>query len=368
MHLRSALPFLLLLLLPSPSIAQDEGQRAALIQAGDYSRARPLIPQLIDREPAEPRHRYNLACAEARLGSTVLALEALESALQLGFRNRDLLVRDEDFASLRAHPRFQAAVQRLTVPAAAPAAGPRPAPPAPAAAKAPAAPAPVAGLALPAPNRLGAEGPVGLFFMTRFWAMSGSLEQKLWYFAPDGRVYDTPGATFTAAALARDSRRRGERALQDQTLTVTWSDGKVTASNYKVDPAGAGFSWDAGIFTAVRPPDWSKVAGYFEGGSSFSGGGGGATSVSGLTLRADGTFSWSIGASLRAETTASVATAGAAGGARTGRWRGEGYQLTLTFTDGETRSHVAFPVTARDRPGQVEMLFFNGGMHLPKAR
>jgi hypothetical protein len=365
MRLRSALPALLLLLLPSPATAQDEGQLAALIQAGDFTRARALISQLIDREPAEPRHRYNLACAEARLGSTVLALEALEAAVQLGFRNRELLARDEDLASLRPHPRFQAAVQRLAAPPAA--ASQSVSPPVPVATPAAAA-APTSAPSLPAPNRLGAEGPSGLFFMTRFWAMSGSLEQKLWYFAPDGRVYDTPGATFTATALARESRRHGQRALQGRTLSVTWSDGKVTSSTYQVDAAGEGFSWDAGIFSPVRPPDWSQVTGHFEGGASFSGRGGGATSVSGLTLRADGTFSWNTSASLRAETSSSVATAGAAAGARTGRWRGEGYQLTLTFADGEIRRQVAFPVTSRDRPGQVEMLFFNGAMHLPKAR
>lgn len=356
-----------LLLLSCPAVGQDEAQLATLTQAGDFTRARALISQLIDREPTEPRHRYNLACAEARLGSTVLALEALEAALQLGFRNRELLVRDADLASLRPHPRFQAAVQRLAPPPAATAASQRGSPPVPIATPTAAA-ASTSTPSLPAPNRLGEEGPVGLFFMTRFWAMTGSLEQKLWYFAPDGRVYETPGATFTAAALARESRRHGERMLEGRTLKVTWSDGKVSSSNYKVDSAGEGFSWDAGIFSAVRPPDWSKVAGYFEGGASFSGRGGGATSVSGLTLRADGTFSWSTSASLRAETGSSVATAGAAAGARTGRWRGEGYQLTLTFAEGETRTQVAFPVTSRDRPGQVEMLFFNGSMHLPKAR
>lgn len=368
MPLRAVRLFLLLCLSLPRMPAQEEAQLAALAQAGDFTRARALISQLIDREPTEPRHRYNLACVEARLGSTVLALEALESALQLGFRDRELLLRDEDLTALRDHPRFQAAVRRL---AATPPAPPSPASPAPAPATAlrPApAPAPGAGTALPVPARLGPEGPVGLFFMTRFWAMSGSLEQRLWYFAPDGRVYETPGATFTGEALDRDSRRHGRRSLKEGRLTVTWSDGKVTTSAYTTDATGEGFGWDAGIFSGVRPPDWSKVAGYFEGGASSSLGGNAATSVSGLTLRADGTFSWSTGATLRGQTESSVVTAGAAGGARTGRWRGEGYQLTLTFGDGQARTFTAFPVTARDQPAQVDMLFFNGAMHLPKKR
>jgi len=103
--------------------AQDESQLAALGQAGDFARARTLIAQLIDREPREPRHRYNLACAEARLGFTELALDALDTAVRLGFKDRDLLLGDEDLARIRDLPRFREIANR--VPAAAPIAAPK---------------------------------------------------------------------------------------------------------------------------------------------------------------------------------------------------------------------------------------------------
>lgn len=357
---------LLVVLLSVRLPGQQEADLAAMVAAGDFARARVLIAQLIEREPRESRHRYNLACAEARLGFSELALDALEKSVQLGFKDRTLLVTDDDLTSLRQLPRFQAVVRSLPAPAAVgPAVARAPAlPPAPPPKAAPAQPA----LSLPQPPRLTAAGPTGLFFMTRFWIFTGSLEQMLWYFDAGGRVYQNPRGVFTPEALARDSGRTGTYSLAGDKLKVTWSDGKVTESNYKTDEKGTGFSWDGGIFSAVAPPDWSRVAGYFEGGASFSGSSGGGTSVSALTLREDGTFSWSRGASLRSENQVSVATAGSVSGPIEGRWKGEGYQIVLTFADGRAERFVAFPTPDARDESKVGMLFFNGSMHLPKPR
>lgn len=57
-----------------------------------------------DRWPAW----YNLAAAQARAGNRRRALESLEKAFAAGFRNREQLLADEDFASLRAEARFKA--------------------------------------------------------------------------------------------------------------------------------------------------------------------------------------------------------------------------------------------------------------------
>ena len=355
-----------------PLLGQDEAQLAAVVQAGDLARARTLIAQLIDREPREPRHRYNLACAEARLGFRELALDSLETSVRLGFKDRDLLLTDEDLATLRELPRFQAIAARVTAsppPAAAPAAfGPT----APAPAKAPAKKAALApaaqAVAAPIPSRITPAGPEGLFFMTRFWMATGSLEQKLWYFTPDGRVFDSPGGVFTPDQLERDSRRHGRGSLANKKLTVKWSDGKVTESNFEIDSAGKGFAWDAGIFSAVAKPDWSKVSGYFEGGASFSNSSGSGTAISGLTLRPDGTFTLSRSASLRSENSTSIATAGSVAAPLEGKWTGEGYELTLTFADGRIERHVSFPTPDARDANKVGMLFFNGSMHLPKKR
>jgi hypothetical protein len=241
--------------------------------------------------------------------------------------------------------------------------------PKPAAPTTPTSPAPLerTELALPVAPRLTSEGPVGLYFMTRFW-MSSGLEQKLWYFDADGRIYQSPGSKFTPEALDRTAERRGRRMLVGEKLKVTWSDGKVTESQYKADANQSGFSWDAGIFSAVPTPDWSKVAGYFEGGASFSSGAGGGTSVSGLTLRADGTFAWSRSASLRGLNQTSQVTAGSVSAPQEGRWKGEGYQIALTFSDGRTERFVAFPTLDPADKTKIGMLFFNGSMHLAKTR
>ena len=368
--MHTPLPFLRLLLatfsvlfaIAPASHGQDESQLAALVQAGDFARARTLIAQLIDREPREPRHRYNLACAEARLGFRELALE---TSVRLGFKDRELLVADEDLVSLRALPRFQTVVARLAAPpppAAAPAKTPaRPAAPA-------AAPAVAQSVAAPIPSRITPAGPEGLFFMTRFWMATGSLEQKLWYFTADGRVYDSPGGVFTPEQLERDSRRHGRGSLANKKLTVKWSDGKTTESNFELDSSGQGFAWDGGLFSAVAKPDWSKVSGYFEGGASFSHSSGRGAAISGLTLRADGTFTLTRSSSLRAENETSIATAGSVAAPLEGKWKGQGYELTLTFADGRTERHVSFPTPDARDASKVGMLFFNGSMHLPKNR
>lgn len=365
----------LVCVLGAPLRGQEESDLAAMAAAGDFAQVRVLVARLIEREPREPRHRYNLACAEARLGFSELALDALEKSVQLGFKDRALLVTDDDLATLRSLPRFQAVVRLLPAPApATPAAPAAPAGPAIARAPTPAAPPPAKAppaqpaLALPESARFTSAGPVGLFFMTRFWIFTGSLEQMLWYFDGRGRVYQNPRGVFTPEALARDSARHGTYALAGDKLKVTWSDGKGSESRVERDGKGAGFSWDGGIFSPVAPPDWSAVSGYFEGGASFSGSSGGGTSVSALTLRADGTFSWSRGASLRGETPVSVATAGSVSGPTEGRWKGEGYQIVLSYADGRSERFVAFPTPDARDASKVGMLFFNGSMHLPKPR
>ena len=355
-----------------PLLAQDEAQLAALAQAGDFARARTLIAQLIEREPREPRHRYNLACAEARLGFRELALDSLETSVRLGFKDRELLLTDEDLATLRELPRFQAIAARVsppTAPAAAPAAsGPTVPAPAKATAKK-AAPAPAAqSVAQPIPSRITPAGPERLFFMTRFWMATGSLEQKLWYFTADGRVFDSPGGVFTPEQLERDSRRHGRFSLANKKLTAKWSDGKVTESNFELDSAGKGFAWDGGLFSEVAKPDWSKVSGFFEGGVSYSHSSGRGAAVSGLTLRPDGTFTLSRNSSFRSENSTSVATAGSVAAPLEGKWKGEGYELTLTFADGRTERHVSFPTPDARDANKIGMLFFNGSMHLAKNR
>jgi hypothetical protein len=51
---------------------------------------------------------YNLAAAQARAGNRRRALESLEKAIARGFGDREQLLADEDFVSLRGEAKFQA--------------------------------------------------------------------------------------------------------------------------------------------------------------------------------------------------------------------------------------------------------------------
>jgi tetratricopeptide (TPR) repeat protein len=68
---------------------------------------------LVRLVPDNPTVHYNLACSLALSGAAKEALDALETAVQLGYADADFLVEDGDLESLRAHPRFAALLQKL---------------------------------------------------------------------------------------------------------------------------------------------------------------------------------------------------------------------------------------------------------------
>jgi tetratricopeptide (TPR) repeat protein len=76
---------------------------------GDEQGARAEFEAGLRTHPGEWQGHYNLACAEAKLGSVDAALEQLELAAEL---DREAVAKwapeDEDFASLRGDPRFLA--------------------------------------------------------------------------------------------------------------------------------------------------------------------------------------------------------------------------------------------------------------------
>jgi hypothetical protein len=57
-------------------------------------------------------------------------------------------------------------------------------------------------------GRVTSSGPVGVFFMTRYWS-GGSLEKAAWYFASDGNVYQNLESGVTAADLAAHKGPKG---------------------------------------------------------------------------------------------------------------------------------------------------------------
>jgi tetratricopeptide (TPR) repeat protein len=72
-----------------------------------------LDQRLIGLLPDDPTARYNLGCSFAMLGRVEEALETLERAIELGYRDGDLMREDEDLASLRTEPRFQRLLDHL---------------------------------------------------------------------------------------------------------------------------------------------------------------------------------------------------------------------------------------------------------------
>eukprot|EP00756_Hemistasia_phaeocysticola_P029418 Hpha_TRINITY_DN16231_c0_g5::TRINITY_DN16231_c0_g5_i2::g.13214::m.13214 len=69
---------------------------------GEFEAAAHWFQLLSELMPGESGPLYNLACARARLGQTAGALEALDTAIVLGFNNVGHLAEDEDLENVRA--------------------------------------------------------------------------------------------------------------------------------------------------------------------------------------------------------------------------------------------------------------------------
>lgn len=69
--------------------------------------------RLASLAPDDPTVHYNLACSLALLARTEAALDALERAIALGYRDTEHLLADQDLASLSPAPRFQALLASL---------------------------------------------------------------------------------------------------------------------------------------------------------------------------------------------------------------------------------------------------------------
>ncbi len=78
------------------------------LAAEDYGRARLLLSVALRIHPEAAVPWYNLACAEARLGHSGPALDALAEAFAQGFGDREKARTDPDLASLHDDPRFVA--------------------------------------------------------------------------------------------------------------------------------------------------------------------------------------------------------------------------------------------------------------------
>lgn len=374
--------------------AETEAHRAAIdafypvmIQAlndGEFDKARTLCRQAISWEPEVATHHYNLGCIEAKAGRKDAAFAALTEANRLGYSNTESLHTDTDLASLRGEARYndimhdaaQNAINQLAekatpAPAPAPAPGadkqPMPAPgidpkrdltkPAAAAATGAATP--------PAAAKLGDNGPVGMYFMTRYWIATRSLERATWYFSPEGMAYENPTGDFSAASLAATATSQGKISLQGKDLVFTSTKGpdagQETRSEYDPQDEG-GFYWNTGSFIPVTALTGTRgIIGKWQGGFSVIG----ASVARTLELNADGTFSLSGAASLESRTDGSEVRAGSSGQILRGKWSVSGFFMTLTGSDGTTRRSVAFPWDDAKTPANPDKFFFDSIMWSP---
>ena len=74
---------------------------------GRYSEGLGVDERLATLEPENPLVFYNLACSYSLLDRCDDAAEAIERALNLGYRDFKWMTRDPDLKKLRAHPRYK---------------------------------------------------------------------------------------------------------------------------------------------------------------------------------------------------------------------------------------------------------------------
>ena len=75
-------------------------------QRGRISEGLKVDERLARLEPSNPMVFYNLACSYSLSDEMDHAVDALEKALQLGYRDFDWLARDPDLKKLRSHVAF----------------------------------------------------------------------------------------------------------------------------------------------------------------------------------------------------------------------------------------------------------------------
>lgn len=386
----------LVLLSSARSIAQDTptSRRVAIemmhpvlvkaLEAGRFGQARNICDQAFIWEPENPVHPYNLACIEARAGSQRIsqAFAALTLAADLGFRDVETLEHDSDLHSLRQEPRFAVIAKRIHENARNPLVPPPSlrspthservelaqsltAPPL----VQPGLEHPInlsalATVAAPAPASFASGIPVGLYCMTRPWPTARLLEKQVWYFAPDGTVYQGPEYGFAPEDLALHTGAKGSCRLTGDALHVTWSDQR--RSKGKIQRSADGFTWDGGTFLPAAPfPSSDQLVGVYEGGEALSLKPNRAPLARTLELRDDGTFHWR-GVSLVARSRRPGNVEAASNGSDSaGRWRAHGYCLVLVDSEGRIFRRIGF-LWNHPASREAASVVFAGTLYSPK--
>lgn len=75
-------------------------------EAERYEEGLALDHRLVQLEPENATAHYNLACSFALTGQVDVALKQLREAFQLGYRDVDWMLNDEDLETVRTLPGF----------------------------------------------------------------------------------------------------------------------------------------------------------------------------------------------------------------------------------------------------------------------
>ena len=90
-----------------PRHMQLRGEFLSAVRRGDTKAMETFSRAGTELMPEDPTWRYNLACALAYRESPSAALDSLEQAVRLGFRNANAIEKDNDFARVNSLPRFK---------------------------------------------------------------------------------------------------------------------------------------------------------------------------------------------------------------------------------------------------------------------
>lgn len=86
---------------------EENAEVLELFKRGEYGEARDRLLLALERYPdTTALFRYNLACAESRLGNTDAALEHLQASIEREDRFAEYAQTDEDLEAIRSDPRF----------------------------------------------------------------------------------------------------------------------------------------------------------------------------------------------------------------------------------------------------------------------
>lgn len=79
---------------------------------GRYAEGLAVDLRLSSLRPRDPLVHYNLACSYSLLGRADEAIASLETAIALGYRDFEFLMRDRDLDPIREDARFKRLVER----------------------------------------------------------------------------------------------------------------------------------------------------------------------------------------------------------------------------------------------------------------